>query len=159
MFKYLWTISTLGRPLSRQYISILSRNGTVRTQHVRVRKPFLTQYLALLRELNGPPTANSLFGGSRNIFLFCATALLYPLGQDIIFEEQYDDEVPKRPTKKLSEQSKIDTSKKSSFFIPLGLARERPTTYYKSSDPEWVSFYQFVRDQEKCIAVRSTRLY
>ena len=42
MFKYLWTISALGRPITRQPLSVLSRNGQVKIQRVRIGKPFFT---------------------------------------------------------------------------------------------------------------------
>ena len=40
-------------------------------------------------------------------------------------------------------------------FIPLGLTRQRPRTFYKGSDPEWQSFIEFRKDQNQELAVRS----
>ena len=41
------------------------------------------------------------------------------------------------------------------LFIPLGLARQRPQTYYKGTDPEWQSFLEFASDHERTYQVRS----
>lgn len=42
------------------------------------------------------------------------------------------------------------------IFIPLGLARQRRTSYYKGSDPEWQGFVEFSRDRKRGLGVRST---
>lgn len=41
------------------------------------------------------------------------------------------------------------------IFIPLGLIRQRRTSYYKGSDPEWQSFVEFSQDRKRSIDVRS----
>lgn len=41
------------------------------------------------------------------------------------------------------------------LFIPLGLAHQRPQTYYKGTDPEWQSFLTFASDHNKSYQVRS----
>ena len=40
------------------------------------------------------------------------------------------------------------------FFIPLGMAREIPHTYYKGSDPEWQSFIEFRQDRKRSAAIQ-----
>ena len=44
------------------------------------------------------------------------------------------------------------------LFIPLGLAHQRPPTYYKGTDPEWQSFLEFAADQKRSQKVRSRSL-
>lgn len=44
------------------------------------------------------------------------------------------------------------------LFIPLGLAHQRPPTYYKGTDPEWQSFLEFAADQKRSHQVRSRSL-
>lgn len=41
------------------------------------------------------------------------------------------------------------------LFIPLGLAHQRPQTYYKGTDPEWQSFLEFASDHNRSYQVRS----
>lgn len=41
------------------------------------------------------------------------------------------------------------------LFIPLGLAHQRPQTYYKGTDPEWQSFLEFASDHKRSYQVRS----
>lgn len=41
------------------------------------------------------------------------------------------------------------------LFIPLGLAHQRPQTYYKGTDPEWQSFLEFASDHYRSYQVRS----
>ena len=41
------------------------------------------------------------------------------------------------------------------IFIPLGLARQRPETYYKATDPEWQSFIEYRKDREREPAIKS----
>jgi len=41
------------------------------------------------------------------------------------------------------------------IFIPFGWTRQRPTTFYKGSDPEWQSFLEFRGDRDRELAVRS----
>lgn len=41
------------------------------------------------------------------------------------------------------------------LFIPLGLAHQRPQTYYKGTDPEWLSFLEFASDHNRSYQVRS----
>lgn len=41
------------------------------------------------------------------------------------------------------------------LFIPLGLAHQRPQTYYKGTDPEWQSFLTFASDHNRNYQVRS----
>ena len=48
-----------------------------------------------------------------------------------------------------------ETMPEDAVFIPLGLTRQRPQTFYKGSDPEWQSFLEFRRDRKKETAVRS----
>ena len=42
-----------------------------------------------------------------------------------------------------------------SWFIPMGLARQRPQTFYKGNDPEWQSFVEFSHDKKRCHFVTS----
>ena len=48
-----------------------------------------------------------------------------------------------------------ETMPEDAVFIPLGLTRQRPVTFYKGSDPEWQSFLEFKRDRKRETAVRS----
>ena len=41
------------------------------------------------------------------------------------------------------------------IFIPLGLTRQRPETFYKGTDPEWQSFIEYRKDREREPAVKS----
>jgi hypothetical protein len=45
----------------------------------------------------------------------------------------------------------------NAWFIPLGLAKEMPKTFYKGTDPEWVSFVEFSKDKTRNAKVR--RMY
>jgi len=46
-------------------------------------------------------------------------------------------------------------SPEDSWFIPMGLARQRPQTFYKGNDPEWQSFVEFSHDKKRNSFVRS----
>ena len=48
-----------------------------------------------------------------------------------------------------------ETMPEDAIFIPLGLARQRPETYYKATDPEWQSFIEYRRDREREPAIKS----
>lgn len=49
-----------------------------------------------------------------------------------------------------------ETMPEDAIFIPLGLARQRPETYYKATDPEWQSFIEYRKDREREPAIKST---
>ncbi|MCJ1262164.1 hypothetical protein MMC22_002034 [Lobaria immixta] len=40
------------------------------------------------------------------------------------------------------------------LFIPLGFVRQRRSSYYKGTDPEWVSFVEFCRDRKRNELIR-----
>jgi hypothetical protein len=48
-----------------------------------------------------------------------------------------------------------ETMPEDAIFIPLGLARQRPETFYKGSDPEWQSFIEYRKDREREPAIKS----
>ena len=48
-----------------------------------------------------------------------------------------------------------ETMPEDAIFIPLGLARQRPETYYKAADPEWQSFIEYRKDREREPAIKS----
>ena len=47
-----------------------------------------------------------------------------------------------------------DELPEDAWFIPLGLARQRPQTFYRGSDPEWQSFVDFATDKKKNAYIR-----
>ncbi|MCJ1380806.1 hypothetical protein MMC17_003915 [Xylographa soralifera] len=47
-----------------------------------------------------------------------------------------------------------DTIPEDAWFIPLGLAHQRPQTFYRGSDPEWQSFVDFAKDKKKNAHIR-----
>ena len=49
-----------------------------------------------------------------------------------------------------------DEMPEDAIFVPLGLARQLPQTFYKGTDPEWQSFIAFSKDKKRNQAVRST---
>lgn len=63
-------------------------------------------------------------------------------GAEVDEEEGDDVEVPSEPPE-------------DAWFIPLGLARQRPQTFYKGSDPEWQSFVEFSHDKKRNHFIRS----
>lgn len=48
-----------------------------------------------------------------------------------------------------------ETMPEDAIFIPLGLARQRPETFYKGSDPEWQSFIEYRKDRQREPAIKS----
>lgn len=64
-------------------------------------------------------------------------------------EDVKDDEGVKIP----------DEIPEDAIFIPLGLTRQRPRTYYKAGDPEWQSFVEYGKDRERQVAVRGMSLF
>lgn len=63
-------------------------------------------------------------------------------GVEVDEEEEEDVEVPSEPPE-------------DAWFIPLGLARQRPQTFYKGGDPEWQSFVEFSHDKKRNHFIRS----
>ncbi|MCJ1395108.1 hypothetical protein MMC18_007989 [Xylographa bjoerkii] len=71
------------------------------------------------------------------------------------FESQQDrDESEEEDEDEEDEDIVPDTIPEDAWFIPLGLARQRPQTFYKGSDPEWQSFVDFAKDKTKNAHIR-----
>ena len=61
---------------------------------------------------------------------------------DVVDEVDDDDLVP-------------EEQPEDAWFIPLGIARQVPQTFYKGEDPEWQSFIEFASDRKRGGFVRS----
>ena len=48
-----------------------------------------------------------------------------------------------------------DEMPEDALFIPLWFARQKPKTFYKSTDPEWQSFVDFAKDKNRNRFIRS----
>ena len=48
-----------------------------------------------------------------------------------------------------------DILPEDAIFIPLGWARQLPSTFYKGSDPEWQGFLEFSQDRQRSLMIRS----
>ena len=48
-----------------------------------------------------------------------------------------------------------DELPEDALFIPLGVVRQKPQTFYKGTDPEWQSFVNFSKDRKRAQFLRS----
>lgn len=62
-------------------------------------------------------------------------------------DEEKDDEGEELPI--------LEAIPEDALFIPLGLARQRRSPYYKGTDPEWQSFVEFCREKKRSELLRS----
>ena len=59
---------------------------------------------------------------------------------------------------KKAEEEDVDVPEEmpeDALFIPLGIARQKPQTFYKGTDPEWQSFVDFSKDRKRSQLIRS----
>ena len=71
-------------------------------------------------------------------------------------EEEDDEEELEEDEDAIEEEVEVpDKPPEDSWFIPLGIARQRPQAFYKGSDPEWQSFVEFSRDKKRGMFIRS----
>ena len=80
-------------------------------------------------------------------------------GEKLGPEGDVDLDTEESQTTKASEQeedSVPDEQPEDSMFIPCGWPRERPREFYKASDPEWQSFMEFARDDQRKRSVKSS---
>ena len=59
---------------------------------------------------------------------------------------------------KKTEDEEVDVPEEmpeDALFIPLGIARQKPQTFYKGTDPEWQSFVDFSKDRKRSQLIRS----
>lgn len=72
-------------------------------------------------------------------------------------KSQESDKVEGDDSKKTEEED-VDVPAEmpeDALFIPLGLARQKPQTFYKGTDPEWQSFVDFSKDRKRSQLIRS----
>lgn len=75
-------------------------------------------------------------------------------------EDDEDDGEPEEEDDAEGEEGPVpEPIPEDAIFIPLGLVRQRRTSYYKGSDPEWQSFVEFSRDRKRSIDVRSKLIF
>jgi len=77
-------------------------------------------------------------------------------GQKGTNTERKDDAVVKEGEEKEEDVQIPDEMPEDAIFVPLGLARKLPQTFYKGTDPEWQSFIEFSKDKKRSQLVRST---
>lgn len=51
-----------------------------------------------------------------------------------------------------------EENQEDAIFIPFGFVHELPRTYYKGTDPEWQSFFEFSVDRRKINSVQRKHL-
>ncbi|MCJ1249038.1 UAA transporter [Trapelia coarctata] len=162
MFRNLRTLSAFSRALFRPRSSIFQHDGAVTIRRVRVVRPVFT-----LRR------AQTL-----SIWVASFSAVFYL--REVLDYGQEEEEVPAQSkaveAKKAAEELKAREDEQNavqadeeeeddvdipseppedSWFIPMGLAHQRPQGFYKGNDPEWQSFVEFSHDDKRNHFVRN----
>ena len=180
MFRNLRTLSSLSRALFRPRSSLFQHDGAVTIRRVRVVRPMFTQrYIQRLCELQLGERLTFYSRRIQTLSLWVASicGFWYLVGS--LDDEQEDEEASARSkavaTKQATEvlearedeENEVEADgeeedgvevpsepPEDSWFIPLGLARQQPQTFYRGSDPEWQSFVEFSHDEKRNHFVR-----
>lgn len=70
---------------------------------------------------------------------------------------QNDDHMLKNEDGEDEDKNQEETEE-GTISIPWGYIRERPSTRYKGTDPEWKSFEDFAKDRKKMGSVQGNHL-
>ncbi|KAF9699330.1 hypothetical protein EKO04_002582 [Ascochyta lentis] len=154
------SFSVFNRVPTSRIVQSAARHGheTITIHRVRIRKPFLSR--------------------QRLVGAVAITAATYGLGQylglEVEIEEKEEAEQQRKPGRwkkqirredgSLEEVDDQEANKEEGeeegdeyddehdnaiLFVPTGLSRKKPATFYKGSDPEWQEFRKVVRDKKR----------